>query len=364
MTANAKKYFRHFDWDMTVAFLVICAVGTMEIYYSTLVGGRSAYIEGHLFRIGFGCVICLATLLVNYRVIFSNMVSLYVFSIGTLVFVLFFGVEVRSARAWLSVGAFSVQPSEFVKIVVILTLAKFFSDHQERYLRPFSILAAVCITLLPSALIIFQHDLGTALTLLPVLISMLILAGVRRRTVVVSTIVGVALLFGGWHMLQKYQTDRIRVLIDLESDPQKTGYQTIQSIIAVGSGGFSGRGLGRGSQGAMGFLPEKHTDFIFSIVGEELGFVGGGGVLILYFVFIFTGFRVARETMDKRVMYASVGISTLFAVHLVLNVGMTLGMAPVVGIPLPPMSYGGSALLTSFAAVGLLNNFRIHREFI
>ena len=162
-------------------------------------------------------------------------------------------------------------------------------------------------------------------------------------------------------LLRDYQKARILSVMDPQRDPRGTGYQTIQSVIAVGSGGFSGRGLGNGSQGALGFLPERHTDFIYALVGEELGFIGAVVVLLLYALFLYRGLNIALETRDKAAMYAATGIVMLYAVHMAINMGMTLGLLPVIGIPLPPLSYGGSSVVPSFIALGLLNKFQIHR---
>ncbi len=355
------KDWRSFDWMMLGAFLALCAIGCVEIYYSTQVGGVSPYLGRHLFRIGLGLALFLVVLLFDYRLLFTQTAAIYAASIGVLVFVLLFGLELRNSKSWVQIGGITFQPSELVKIVVIITLAKFLADCSDKYLRPKTVLWSGVIVFVPIALIILQHDLGTALTLMPVFFGMLILGGIRKKVLIVAGLAFCLALAGSWFVLQDYQKARILSVMDPQRDPQGTGYQTIQSVIAVGSGGFSGRGLGNGSQGALGFLPERHTDFIYALVGEELGFIGAVVVLLLYALFLYRGLNIALETRDKAAMYAAAGIVMLYAVHMAINMGMTLGLLPVIGIPLPPLSYGGSSVVTSFIALGLLNNFQIHR---
>jgi len=358
------KDWRKFDWPMVLAFLLLCALGTLEIYYSTQVDGHSPFLGKQFLRLALGIFLFLFILFINYRIIFSNIIFIYLVSMGLLVYVLFFGLEVHSSRSWLQVGGTAFQPSEFVKIVVIIALAKFFAEFPDKYLKAIPMLCSGLIVSVPIGLIVLQRDLGTALTFPPVFFTMLILSGIQRKVVVVSVLILVLGLAGSWFVLKDYQKDRILVILNPDRDPHGTGYQTIQSVIAIGSGGFVGRGLGQGSQGAMGFLPERHTDFIFSVVGEELGFLGATFILLLYLLIFYRGLLIALETRDKAVMFACVGFVTLYCVHLAISVGMTLGLVPVIGIPLPPLSYGGSSLLTAFVAVSLMNNFQIHRYLV
>jgi rod shape determining protein RodA len=355
------KDWRQFDWALLVAFLTLCAIGTLEIYNSTQIQGESPFLTRQLVRLAFGCLIFLPALVVNYRVFLSNMAIIYLAGMGALIYVLFFGIEIHGSRSWLQLGGINVQPSEFVKIIVILALAKFLAEIQDRYIKALPMLLSGLIVFVPCLLIYWQRDLGTALTFPPVYFAMLMLSGIRRQIVIVSVLILILVLCGSWFILKDYQKDRILVIFNPEQDAHGRGYQTIQSVIAIGSGGFTGRGLGQGSQGAMGFLPERQTDFIFSIIGEEMGFLGAAAVLLLYLFIFYRGLLLAYETRDKAAMYACVGIVALYAVHLFINVGMTLGLLPVIGIPLPPLSYGGSSLVTAFVAIGLLNNFKIHR---
>jgi len=355
------KDWRQFDWLMVLAFLALCAIGTLEIYHSTQIQGESPFLFRQLLRLAFGFLLFLLALFINYRIFFSNIVMVYLAGIGALGYVLFYGIEIHGSRSWVQVAGQTFQPSEFVKIVVILALAKFLAEIPDRYIKSVPLMLSGLIVFVPTLLIIWQHDLGTALTFPPVYFTMLMLAGIRRQVIVISAVILILLLCGSWFVLKDYQKDRILVIFNPEQDAHGKGYQTIQSVIAIGAGEFTGRGLGQGSQGAMGFLPERHTDFIFSIIGEEIGFLGAAGVLLLYLLIFYRGLLIAYETRDKAAMYATMGIVALYAVHLFINVGMTLGLLPVIGIPLPPLSYGGSSLVTAFVAVGLMNNFQIHR---
>ena len=355
------KDWRQFDAVLIGAFLILCLIGCVEIYYSTQVAGESPYLEKHLLRIALGLLVFVAVLWVDYRFVLNHIWILYGLSLVVLAVVLLVGVEIHGSKSWLRLGGVTVQPSELVKLIIILALAKFLADYPDRYLRPATLLVAGLIALVPTGMIVLQRDLGTALTMMPVFIVLILLAGIRMKVVAVAGIILLMLLAGSWFVLRDYQKERILVLADPGRDPKGTGYQTIQSVIAIGSGGFTGRGLGEGSQGALGFLPERHTDFIFAVVGEETGFLGAVLVLLLYGVMFQRGLAIAMETSDRMAMYASAGIVALYAVHLAINVGMTLGLMPVIGIPLPPLSWGGSSVVTACIAMGLLINFRIHR---
>ena len=351
-----------FAWTLALAIVALCAISSVEIYYATGPLGLDTC-RNHLIRIALGTVLFVLLSYFPVRKIMSIIYFIYGFSLIVLIFVLTFGREINSSKSWIGFGGMVFQPSETVKLVVILVLAKYLSDLTEPYLGLFSFAKAAALMLLPLGLIFLQHDLGTAITFIPVFVAIIVLAGVRKRVIFALTVLTMFSALLGWNLLlQHYQKERIRNIIDMERDPQKIGYQTIQSVIAIGSGGMTGKGLGRGSQGIMGFLPEHHTDFIFSMVGEELGFVGAGLVFYLYGLIVYQGIRISSQTHDRQTMYAAFGISILYAFHFISNVGMTLGVAPVIGIPLPPLSYGGSSTVTFFAAMGLLHNFHRHLD--
>lgn len=357
----ASRRWAGFDWPLVFAIVSLCVVGSVEIFYATRSEGPGI-IRNHLVRMALGAAIFLVMSFVPFRKLFSLAYFIYAGALFVLVLVLLFGKTINASKSWIGFGGVVFQPSETVKLVLILVLAKFLSDFGETYLGFYSFAKLAGLVAIPFALILLQHDLGTAITLIPLLAGITVLAGVRRKILVSLAVLGLFSALTGWHLLQSYQKARIKVLMDLESDPQRIGYQTIQAIIAIGSGGMTGKGLGKGSQGTMGFLPENHTDFIFALICEEMGLVGSGAVLLLYALLLHRGFRLAHDSPDRRIMYTAFGISTLYAFHFVSNVGMNLGLIPVIGIPLPPLSYGGSSLVTFFFAMGLLNNFYRNRE--
>ncbi len=265
------KDWRQFDAVLIKGLTILCLIGCVEIYL-TQVAGESPYLEKHLLRIALGVLVFVAVLWVDYRFVLNHIWILYGLSLVVLAVVLLVGVEIHGSKSWLRLGGVTVQPSELVKLIIILALAKFLADYPDRYLRPATLLVAGLIALVPTGMIVLQRDLGTALTMMPVFIVLILLAGIRMKVVALAGIILLMLLAGSWFVLRDYQKERILVLADPGRDPKGTGYQTIQSVIAIGSGGFTGRGLGEGSQGALGFLPERHTDFIFAVVGEETGF--------------------------------------------------------------------------------------------
>lgn len=358
------KEWKKFDWILVLAFVALCVIGCLEIFTSTQVAGHSPFLIKQLGRLLLGFGLFTVIMLIDYRLFMGNMAFFYGTSLLILIGVLFFGVEVRHAKSWVNLGGILFQPSELVKIVVVLTAAKYLADIHDHILSLKQIATAAGIVILPILLVILQHDLGSALPLIPVLAIMLIVAGLRKGFVIVAVLTITLGLGCSWFILQGYQKERILVVFNPDRDPKGSGYQTKQSTIAIGSGGFLGRGLGEGSQGAMGFLPEKHTDFIFALVGEELGLLGTSLTLLLYAAIFYRGLKIAYYATDKAAMYACIGLVSLLAAHLAINIGMALGLLPVIGIPLPPLSYGGSSAVSSCVLLGLLVNFRIHQSFV
>ena len=349
---------------MIGVFVSLCVISCVEIHFSTMTDLGSPYLVRHLYRIALGLVLFTIVLLVDYRVWLSKILAVYVLTLLVLMLVLFLGVEIHASKSWVRLAGITFQPSELAKLVVVMTLAKFLGESPEKYLKPGMVLVTGLVALIPAGLIVLQRDLGTAILILPVFFGMLMVGGIRKKVILAAGLAMALILAGSWFVLRDYQRARIMVVIDPELDPRGTGYQTMQSVIAIGSGSLTGRGFGNGSQGALGFLPERHTDFIFSVIGEEMGFLGAAFVLALYAVLLLRILRVALETTDKTALYACVGIATLYSVHLIVNVGMALGLLPVIGIPLPPLSYGGSSVVTMFIALALVNNFRIHRYLV
>jgi rod shape determining protein RodA len=266
------------------------------------------------------------------------------------------------ATRWLSIGGFGLQPSELMKIVIIIALARYLSD--KATLRGFTLrelLVPGALLAVPVVMVMKQPDLGTALLILAIGGSMALFAGIRRATLTVLGCGGLLAAVGGWFLLHDYQRQRVYTFLNPEKDPLGAGYHIIQSKIAVGSGGLFGLGFGKGTQAQLSFLPERHTDFAFSVFAEEWGFAGCLVLLALYLLIVLWGLYIARRASDRFGMYLALGVTVMLFWHIVVNLGMVVGLLPVVGVPLPLFSYGGTSMLTTMAGVGLLLNVSMRR---
>jgi rod shape determining protein RodA len=286
---------------------------------------------------------------------------MYLLSMATLLAVLLIGTKVFGSRRWIPILGFTFQISEFVKLVLILLVARYLTELRSETLDWRELLKLSGLVLLPVLLVVKQPDLGTALTYLPILAIGVYLAGLRRQYLVVIGLLAVFILPVSWNFLQDYQKARLVSFQYPDRDPRGAGYQTIQSKIAVGAGGMWGQGVAKGTQTQLRFLPVPHTDFIFSAFAEEHGFVGVVIVLALYFVLLMQIIQNAQTAPDRAGMYICMGVVALFVFHLLVNVGMVVGRMPVTGIPLPLMSAGGSNTLSTFLMLGLVNNVRLRR---
>jgi rod shape determining protein RodA len=287
---------------------------------------------------------------------------LYGLSVVALFAVLLVGRQAFGSRRWIPVaGGFHLQVSEFVKLVIILLVARFLTDLKTEDLEARDMGKIAGLVAVPMALVMKQPDLGTALTYIPILVVGMFLAGMRRKYMIAMAAVFLLVLPAGWSVLKDYQKARLVSFLDPDRDPRGTGYQMIQSKIAVGAGGMWGKGVTKGSQTQLRFLPVPHTDFIFSAFAEEHGFVGVIVVLALYFVLIMQIVQNAQTAPDNAGMYICMGVAALLLFHVLVNVGMVVGRMPVTGIPLPLMSAGGSNVLSNFIMLGLVNNVRVRR---
>ncbi|SEJ91135.1 rod shape determining protein RodA [Propionispira arboris] len=287
---------------------------------------------------------------------------LYIFNLVMLVAVMVLGQSALGAQRWIQIGPITLQPSEFSKIIMIISLAAILEDKIGK-LNTFKDLLPIAAYLgVPFLLVLKQPDLGTSLVFLAIFVGMIFAAGVNLRLLAMIFGAGIACLPVLWHFLKDYQKMRIMVFMDPNVDPLGSGYHIIQSKIAIGSGMLFGKGLFGGTQSQLNFLPENHTDFIFAVVGEELGFVGAAILLILYLILLYRGVKIAREASDNFGMLLAVGISSMLAFHVLVNVGMTTGIMPVTGIPLPLMSYGVSSLTTNMMSIGILLNIYMRRQ--
>lgn len=281
----------------------------------------------------------------------------YGVSILLLAVVAVLGKTALGAQRWLALGPFKLQPSEFAKIALILALARYFEDHKDRLSENWkAFLPPLVLTLVPVLLILRQPDLGTAIILLSIMAVLFFLLGLDKRVIWATGGGALALTPLLWTFLKGYQKRRIITFLNPEADPLGAGYHVLQSKIAIGSGGLWGKGLASATQSQLKFLPEGHTDFIFSTLAEIMGFGGGTLVLVLFALFLFRGLKIAQGSQDIYSYVTAYGVITLFSLQIIINLGMALGILPVVGVPLPFMSYGGSSMIASMAALGLLQN--------
>ncbi len=354
------------DWLLVLVTLLLSLTGIFMIY--SAIHSNPAFLKNslHLKQAlwsSIGLCVLLCILIFDYHFFTRWAYFFYALVIVLLIAVLFSGQVVYGAKRWLVFGPLRLQPSELARLAVILVLARYFGSQGEEEPMGFKKLApAFLLALAPVLLIVRQPDLGTGLTVLLIAGAMVLVVGVKQRVLIIIGSVALACAPLGWFFLKEYQRRRILTLFNPDADPLGAGYQSMQSIIAVGSGEFWGKGLLQGTQSRLHFLPEKHTDFIFSVLSEELGFIGSVTVLALFSIFILRCLSAALNAADKEGALIAVGVTTAFFLYIIFNIGMTLGLMPIVGIPLPLVSYGGSASISSFIAIGLVLSVGMRRK--
>jgi rod shape determining protein RodA len=358
-----RRLYFHIDWALLLAILALCGLGVAMIYSTTgdPTRGVSRLHITQSYAILIGLVAMIVTLTIDYRRFTDKSHFIYLGLLALLIYVIFFGTVQMGARRWITVGGFNLQPSEFAKIGVALVLAKFFGEN--RGTAAWSDLAiGGVLTFIPLALIAKEPDLGTAVTLLPIFAAVAFLAGMRMR---VFALLAVCMLLAApivWQFaLKDYQKSRISTFLDPSQDAKGAGYQQIQARITVGSGGLTGKGFRHGTQGQLRFLPVAHNDFIFSVLAEEQGFAGVLVALGLYLFVILRALEAARLSKDRLGSYLVLGVLASFTFQVVYNITMSAGLAPVKGLTLPLMSYGGSSMVATLAGFGLVLNVRMRR---
>jgi rod shape determining protein RodA len=356
------------DWVLFGAAALILMIGTMLVWSATssndaLTGGQStAYMHKHLVNILIGLVLAAAVMATDHRWVRIVTPLVYVASVIGLLLVLAMGTTINGSRSWLMLGGLSIQPAEFTKLAVVIGMAMIIAERTEnsRQRRVGLVDVALLGVLagIPAVLIILQPDLGTMLVLAATVFGVLAVAGVPRRWLVSIFATGATLAFLAVSMglLKQYQLNRFMAFTDPALDPRGAGYNTTQARIAIGNGGLFGQGLFDGSQTRSRFVPEQHTDFIFTVAGEELGLVGAGVLILLFAVLLWRALYISMHADDMFGRVAAAGIGCWFAFQTFQNIGMCLGIMPVTGVPLPLVSYGGSSMFASMMAVGLLQN--------
>lgn len=352
---------------------LIALIGLTAVYSATYTTkGPSALFTKQLIWVAIGMTVMFLALIPDYHTVGRYAYILYLVSIVLLVLVMAFGKTGMGAQRWLSIGGFAFQPSELAKLSITLALARYFAEDPKQggyNLRDLAIPGVM--VLVPLLFVLKQPDLGTAMMLLMTASLIVIIAGIHFRSVVIVLVIGAILasvvLFVPpvrnklWGSLKPYQQNRIRAFIDPSSDRLGSGYHANQSKIAVGSGQITGKGFQKGTQSQMAFLPERHTDFIFAVIAEEHGFLGASGLLLLYLILLLVGVDTAKNAKDRLGVLMAGGIVSMISLYVFINVGMAVGIVPVVGVPLPLVSYGGTSIITTFLALGILLNIQARR---
>lgn len=360
-----RRLLTNFDLILAGLVIVVCLLGIMNIYSATTpykVIGTAYYIK-QLYWMLAGITISMLVCSVDYHILEDLSYWFYGFLILLLLAVLLFGRSSMGAKRWLNLGLFNIQPSELMKIVIIITFARFFNNfHSVGGLTIRDVLFPLGILALPAALIMKQPDLGTAVLVILIATSMTFYIGLRWTTIVSFVCVTIPVIWLGWaHFLRPYQKNRVLDFLNPERSRLGSGYHIIQSKIAVGSGGIAGKGFIKGTQSQLRFLPEQHTDFAFSVFAEEWGFVGCLLLIAIYMSLVLWGLNIARRCNDRFGGLLAVGVTSMLFWHIVINMGMVIGLFPVVGVPLPFFSYGGTSMITSMVGIGLLQNVSMRR---
>ncbi|MBI4277630.1 MAG: rod shape-determining protein RodA, partial [Armatimonadetes bacterium] len=353
----SRRFPKNLDLPLVTFTLLLAVWGVAVIYSATRASGGDplAFVRSRLVHLAVGLVAMGVMAALDYRGLARAWRVLYVLNLALLVWVLVAGRTSLGAQRWISVGPLgTLQPSEFAKLILIITLAQHLALRREPPATPLQFAPYLLHVGVPMFLIFRQPDLGTSLVCLAILFGMLSAAGARPRHLLALAGIGMALTPVLWHLLKDYQRRRLLIFLDPTVDPLGSGYAVIQSKIAVGSGLLTGKGVFKGTQTLLQFVPERHTDFIFTVVGEEMGFVGSMVLLLLFLLWLWRGLTLAAEARDRVGTLMGVGVVSMIAFHLFVNVGMTVGLMPITGIPLPFLSYGGSALLTALMGTGLL----------
>lgn len=356
-----EENFKRFDWTMILFTLLIFGIGVANLYSATFnetVSRGLTYYKAQLIWFGIGCTIGAVALIPHYKTLSRFAYPIYFTNLLLLVLVLVAGKSSLGGRRWIGFGPIRFQPSEFMKISAALALAKYFeNDHVSSGYRIKDLWLPLMLVVVPAGLIMLQPDLGTALVLLLMFASLMLFVKIETKTLVAIVIsIMITLPLAYKYGLKQYQRQRIISFINPAADPKGSGYNSIQSMIAIGSGQFLGKGFKKGTQSQLNFLPEHHTDFIFAVFSEEHGFLGAAILIALYLGLLSAGLNIAYLSHDKFGTLLSLGLLLVFFWHIFINSGMVCGILPVVGVPLPFVSYGGSSLISACVSIAILTN--------
>jgi rod shape determining protein RodA len=360
-----RRLLTNIDWVLAGLVATVCLLGILNIYSATTpykIVGTPYYIKQFYWML-VGMIISLIVCSLDYHILEDFSYWFYGLMVLLLFAVLVVGRRSMGATRWLNLGLFNIQPSELMKLVIIVTFARFFNNFQSvGGLTVREVLIPLGLLGLPVALIMKQPDLGTATLVILIALSMIMYVGLRWTTVVTFVCVTIPMAWIGWaFLLRPYQKNRVLDFLNPERSRLGSGYHIIQSKIAVGSGGIFGKGFVKGTQSQLRFLPEQHTDFAFSVFAEEWGFIGCLLLIIIYLSLVLWGLNIARHCNDRLGGLLAVGVTAMLFWHIVINMGMVIGLFPVVGVPLPFFSYGGTSMITSMVGIGLLQNISMRR---
>ena len=360
-----KKLTKNIEWSILICTILLVIIGLIALFSATRNAEYDEF-KKQIIWLAISLIAMVIVMLINYETLVKLSPIFYGIFIILLIAVMF-TKPVNGATSWFDIGFFSFQPSEFAKVAVILFLAFIISKIQERYVedinKPSRLLIIFVAVAIPLLLIIKQPDYGTAAAFLVATVMILFTAGINKKYIIgtiLLVVIAVPLLY--FFVLPDHAKDRIEVFLNPESDPRGSGYNLTQSKLAIGAGQLTGMGLLKGNQTQLGFLYPKTTDFIFSVIGEEMGFIVAGCVIIIYVILITKAIYVAKTAKDDLGTYIAIGIAGIFLFHMVENIGMTMGLLPITGVPLPFVSYGGSSLLTNFILIALLLNISGRRQ--
>jgi len=358
MPAVRYRVFRDLDWPLLLVALAICALGILQIYSAT---HGTPWMKQALW-LGGGLFLMWLLARVDYHTLLSQVPVLYGITLALLVLTLVAGSYTGGSKRWIALPlGFRFQAAEVAKVVIVLLVARYLSELRSDRLEWGDLVKLGLLVGVPAGLVLAEPDLGTTLTYVSVLAMGIFFGGVQWRHLLVIVLITLVLLPCGWYLAKDYQKARVLTFLDPMRDPMRSGYQVIQSKIAVGAGGIWGKGVARGSQTQLRFLPVAYTDFVISAFAEEHGFVGILVLFGLYFLLLMQIVQNAQRAPDRAGMLICMGVATLLLFHLLVNAGMAVGRMPTTGIPLPLMSYGGSSMMSVFAMLGLVNNVRLRR---
>lgn len=360
-----RRLLKNLDLSIILATLLLIGFGCVAIYSASEAKSGFSLVGKQLVWAVIGIILAVAASSIDQQFFVRNSKRLYFWMIVALMAVLVLGDSAKGAQRWIEYGPVRLQPSEFAKIIIIVCLAAFLTRRREEIRSFKTFLHSFLYLLFPMLLVFIQPDLGTSLVIIAIWVTMTFVTGTELKNILIFCSIGLVLISLAWFtpgVLKSYQKQRVVTLLDPNSDPLKSGYHVTQARIAIGSGQITGKGYMSGTQRKLAFIPEQHTDFIFTVVAEEFGFVGGAILIILYLVLIIRSLQIAAVAEDFTGRSIAAGIAGMFLFHVFVNLGMTLGIMPVTGVPLPLFSYGGSSLMTNLIAIGLLEGVAMRKH--